>query len=73
MNLRKVPLLINLPRESTFFIESYSTVSEMLGELIELYGLNLKTQYLLNIEGTLLEDGNIMDGLNKNKEDREYE
>lgn len=45
----------------------------MLGELIELYGLNLKTQYLLNIEGTLLEDGNIMDGLNKNKEDREDE
>lgn len=47
-----------------FFIESYTTVEEFMSELIEYYNLDSSVEYLLEVNGFLMEKGNLLDNLN---------
>ena len=46
-------------------MESYSTADELIGELINFYNLDPEVDYLVNLQGILMEKGNILDQLNR--------
>ena len=61
----KIPIIVTFPKEKVFFIESYTMVEELLSELIEYYNLDPNIEYLLEVNGFLMDKGNLLDNFNK--------
>lgn len=45
-------------------MESYTSVEELLSELVDYYSLDNHIEYLLEVNGFLMEKGNLLDNLN---------
>lgn len=59
-----MPITVSFPKEKVFFIEAYTTVEEFLKELVEYYNLDPHIDYLLEVNGLLMEKGSLLDRLN---------
>ena len=59
-----MPLTLAFPREKVFFIESYTSVEELLTELVQYYSLDPNIEYLLEVNGLLMDRGGLLENYN---------